>query len=95
MVGHEDIGTNQVGVLFRRGLKRLAIMLLVMSGQETGFAVVTALNDVLVDAWQDKAGFSGHGSPPCESQTLRQRQRSRNIEKASGQCCWNIINRKC
>ena len=54
-----------VGLLGRRG-EVIAIASIVLFRQKARLAVIAALNDVLGNTQQGKAGFSGQGSPPCE-----------------------------
>jgi len=49
-----------------RGSQVFEIASIVLFRQKARLAIIAALNDVLGNSRQGKAGLSGHGSPPCE-----------------------------
>ena len=67
MVGHQYIGMYMATVTFGHFVEHIQITLVVHFGKETGFSVVAALDDMLRNAGETKAGFTRHIlSPTCK-----------------------------
>ena len=67
MVGHQNVGVDRYAIFPAVFLELVQIDRVVLFGEETGLAVVAALDDVLRNAGQAQAGESGHcGSPSVD-----------------------------